>query len=215
MTTFIKNEGDNINLEAEVARGDKNSKISLILTHPYSWLGGSMHNNVTHAVFQKLKSKVNTIVMFNFRGVGESSGWSTITGWNERNDVLSVCKYIKTLDNPGSDIYIIGYSAGSAIACGVVDELDDIKGYCAIGYPYGWTTSIVFSSHYSKAVSKKSKLFVIGDYDQFTSVSTLKGFYDTLEGEKEMEVLEGADHFFFGDESRVSNAIAKWISKFQ
>lgn len=212
--TFIENEIDGIKLEAQVERGDKNSKISVILTHPYSWLGGSMYNNVTDSVFKKLKSKVNTIVAFNFRGVGESTGWSTLTGWNERNDVIAVCKYIKTLENPGTDIYIIGYSAGSAIACGVVDELDEIKGYCAIGYPYGWTTSIMFSSHYPKAITKKSKLFVIGDNDQFTSVSTLKYFYDSLEGDKDFQVLEGADHFFFGDEKRLAQVIEKWISKY-
>ena len=39
-----------------------------------------MRNNVTYALFDHLKNQYNTMVMFNFRGVGASDGWSTVTG---------------------------------------------------------------------------------------------------------------------------------------
>lgn len=211
----FKNEEDNISLEYEMIRGNKNSKLALILTHPYGLMGGSMHNNVTCAVFERFGWKYNTVLMFNFRGIGESEGWPTVTGWNERNDFKAACKFVLSLENAPKDMILIGYSAGSAIGCGCIDEVPELIAYCAIGYPVGWTASIIFGSHYPKAKSTKPKLFIQGDWDQFTSVSTLDTWVDGLEGEKEKVIIKGADHFFFGYEDKVVTVIEKWLNTFE
>jgi alpha/beta superfamily hydrolase len=106
------------------------------------------------------------------------------------------------------------YSAGSAIACGCVDEMEEIKGYCAIGYPYGWWSSWMFGSHYPKAKSKKPKLFLLGDCDQFTSESSLDSYMSDLEGEKKKVIIPGADHFFFDYEEHLDKNVENWLREF-
>ncbi|KAJ1557142.1 hypothetical protein HK096_008840, partial [Nowakowskiella sp. JEL0078] len=52
--------------------------------------------------------------------------------------------------------------------------------------------------------SKIPKLFVLGDSDSFCSVTGLKSFVDSLEeGTADFKVVEGADHFWFGNEDLI------------
>ncbi len=47
--------------------------------------------------------------------------------------------------------------------------------YVALGYVFGFAASILFSGHYRAVLdSKKPKLFVQGDRDEFTSTSQLQ-----------------------------------------
>jgi alpha/beta superfamily hydrolase len=174
-----------------------------------------MQNNVTYALFNKFCKTYNTIIMFNFRGIGDSEGWPSVTGWNERSDVKAVCKFIGELDNPGKDIVLLGYSAGSAIGCGCIDEVPEMIAFAAIGYPLGWAASLIFGSHYTKAKTTKPKLFIQGDWDQFTSESQLVSWMQDLQGEKEMAIIKGADHFFFDHEDEMVSIIQKWLKNFE
>ena len=89
--------------------------------------------------------------------------------------------------------------------------MEEIKGYCAIAYPIGWWSSWIFGSHYPKAKSKKPKLFLLGDYDQFTSESTLDSYYKDLEGPKKKVIISGADHFWFNYENHLQEHVEKWL----
>jgi hypothetical protein len=215
----------NIVLEAEIGVLNPNSdktKFALVCTHPYSMMGGHMSNNVPSALFkhfygnnsdlpQQLRDSISVVVKFNFRGVGESTGSSTVTAWDEREDGKAVCKYIVEKYKVDK-IIILGYSCGSAIMSGIADEIEQVDSFAAISYPKGWWASWIFGGHYSH-IGKKPKFFILGTQDQFASVSSFTKWYDTLAEPKELQIIQDADHFWFGTEDVIIKHIQPWLLK--
>ncbi len=194
---------------------------AIILTHPYSWLGGNMQNNVPEFLFEyfsqfkhPLQSKLACIVKFNFRGVGNSGGWKSLTGWNEREDVKAVVNFlVKTYHI--QQVHIVGYSFGSAVASGVAQDLDVVKSVTAISYPKGMLAGILFSSHYSSLLHcTKPKLFLLGDSDNFASASSFeKWLQDHVAQPTEFHLIENLDHFWFGKENLIPNYLIPFLQK--
>ena len=48
--------------------------VTVVILHPYSWLGGSMYDHVVRALYSAFAStgKFNTVLAYNSRGVGVS-----------------------------------------------------------------------------------------------------------------------------------------------
>merc|ERR1712130_550166 len=126
-----------------------------------------------------------TSITFDMRGVGNSFGSSTWSGYDEVRDVLSVVDWIKL--NIASPIIIIGSSAGAPIAGSAFGHIDyhHIVGGVFIGYPFGFFSSLIFGKHYNNITeSDKPKLFIMGDSDGFTSVKQLNGYIAKCKGDK-------------------------------
>ena len=65
------------------------------------------------------------ILMFDFRGHGESSGWRSSFGWWERRDLAGALRYLR--ERTASDRYgLFGISMGAAVALQVAAERDDV-----------------------------------------------------------------------------------------
>ena len=90
------------------------------------------------------KTQIYTWLIYN-KGVGKSSGWGSWRGGAEQSDVLSVAKFLlrkqenqKQEEFPKIDqIVLVGYSYGSVVTSSVANEMDEIKGFVAISYPFG------------------------------------------------------------------------------
>jgi alpha/beta superfamily hydrolase len=198
------------------------TKYGIICTHPYSKMGGNLDNNVPSALFkhfvkkndelpQQLQNSIHVVVRFNFRGVGQSTGSSTITAWDEREDGRAVCEYILK-KYAIQKIIFLGYSCGSLITSGIADEIEQVDSFIAISYPKGWWAGWLFSSHYAKLTSKKPKLFILGTQDQFASISSFKSYYNqSIPDPKELYIVEDADHFWFGMEQVLVNRIQEFL----
>jgi alpha/beta superfamily hydrolase len=65
---------------------------------------------VVSSMFKNFSKIYNTVIAVNLRGIGSSTGSSTITGWDEREDIIETCKYALSIEskNPPKNIYIIG-----------------------------------------------------------------------------------------------------------
>lgn len=134
------------------------SNVVMILVHPYSVLGGCQA--LLRGMAVGLAEKGYTSVTFDMRGAGRSSGRPSLTGSSEILDVIAVCRW--AVENLSAQrILLIGSSAGAAISGSAVDQVDQVVGYVSLGYPFGFTASILFGRH-QKAIleSTKPKLFV-------------------------------------------------------
>lgn len=224
--TNIKSEikvDERISLEAEIATG--NGKIAYIVAHPHPKLGGSLHDGVVSNVFTGLKdhSSCHSILRFNFRSVGRSTGSCSWTGWSERDDIRAVVNYImvefpeKQSITPPTSLIIIGYSFGSAVGCGVASEFDKCLGTVAISYPSGWMSSILFYSHYPYLKQcSLPKLLLMGDKDNFTSVSGFNSFCSKTKDPKTSIIVPNQDHFWRTGTKILVEHITKWVeSEFQ
>ncbi|CAL1371034.1 unnamed protein product [Linum trigynum] len=166
---------------------------AVVLVHPYSKLGGCQV--IMHGIASRLSIKGLTAVTFDMRGVGRSTGKSSITGIPEIEDVVAVCNWVS--DNlPVDRILLVGSSAGAPIAGSALDHLEKVVGYVSIGYPFGLAASFLFGKHYKPTLkARKPKLFIMGSADWFTSVRQLKSKVKSCDGRAEMHLIQGAGHF--------------------
>lgn len=111
---------------------------------------------------------------------------------------------------------MIHLNTGAPIAGSAVDLVDEIVGYVSLGYPFGWTASILFGRHHKAILqSPKPKLFVMGTKDGFTSVKQLANKIKTAAGRAETHLIEGASHFQMEGPSydtEMANLIVTFIS---
>lgn len=188
-----------------------------VLTHPHPKMGGDKENNVVLALQRSLNSIGITTVRFDFRGVGQSQGWCTWRGIEERKDVEAVLKFTKSEVAGISKVALIAYSFGAAVGWSVSEMLarDGLIHACvAVGYPKGFWASFLFSQHYALVDPKAAipKLFVIGDRDEFSSADGLRTFVEqNVSDPKQVVVVPGADHFVFNQEHLVTDPVVKFM----
>lgn len=170
----------------------------LLFLHPFSKLGGSgglLHGLAEATVLALAASLASEAVaagsaaaesveavVYNARGVGGSGGASTWLLGDETRDVVTVCDHLMASQPAPRRLVIVGSSAGavaggSALPALCLRQPRALHAYVAIGYPFGWTASVLFGSHYHAvfvpATTTLPKLFLVGDEDGFTSPSQL------------------------------------------
>ncbi|KAF3640811.1 hypothetical protein BC332_09731 [Capsicum chinense] len=186
---------DGVTLDGRVYRptSENNSTVIAVLVHPYSVLGGCQ--GLMRGIARALSSRGVIAVTFDTRGAGKSNGCASLTGSAEINDVISVCKWVQTTFSTNR-IILIGSSAGAAIAGSAVDQVEQVVGYVGLGYPFGFTVSILFGRHQKSILqSPKPKLFVMGTNDGFTSVRQLENKLKDAAGDNTTHLIQGASHF--------------------
>ncbi|CAK9098884.1 unnamed protein product [Durusdinium trenchii] len=191
------------------------SPIAVIATHPWGPLGGSMADPHPRTVCHTFGNAGCSTVRFNFRsGIGSGSG--------SVEDVKAVARWLtRPREEAGgrivaSKILIVGYSYGSIIGAAAAAEIPEAFGYAMIGPPldYGWALYMFNAANLrAKAASSagKPKLLLVGTNDQFCSMQSFKGFADSVPGPKEMQVLNGSDHFNLFQS--LPQALAEWVQR--
>ncbi|KAG7089697.1 hypothetical protein E1B28_011352 [Marasmius oreades] len=223
----------NVRLEADIALAPRNGQSEsglAICLHPWSWLGGQMHDPVLKSLIGPLHSRNYHVIRYNSRGVGRSSGWPSLTGVKESEDLKSLVQW--ALENPEMfnirSVVIIGYSYGSLIAGTHPLLPPPIKtSHILISYPVsvrGWLTLFQTATYARKLKELLSKptsrvLVVFGDRDEFTSKSSyssweteLRTNSDSEKGLLQVECIAGASHFWGGQSGQqLSNTIERWL----
>lgn len=105
---------DGIKLSARLFKASSNgnegkSNLAVVLVHPYTVLGGSQ--GLLRGIAEGLAQRGFTALTFDMRGAGRSSGWASLTGSSEIQDVIGVCKWVVENLKPDG-IVLVGSSAG-------------------------------------------------------------------------------------------------------
>jgi len=153
----------------------------------------------------------HTVLRFNFRGVGASTGKGSWRGSHEQNDVLSCCSYVLKQVPYVKEIILVGYSYGSVIASSCVNQMDEIIGFAAISYPFGPLTFMLLGHLLEEGYIHKPKFFIMGKSDNFTSESTFVSSYNKFPEPKQMILLPDVDHFWFGHEKSLFEPLLEWV----
>jgi len=182
--------GDSPRLEA--VHEDQGTAQCAVITHPHSLMGGNMSNNVVMAAWNAVLTKGSSVIRFNFRGVGRSSG-TFDEGNGEINDIAAVVQYVNR------PVILIGYSFGAWVAARYLKRLDSPLPCFFISPPTGM---FAFPS------MKQDKVWAItGDQDQFCSIPALQNLMDP----SRLAIVENVDHFWFDDEGILKDHLsAKW-----
>ncbi|MHA1764038.1 MAG: alpha/beta hydrolase [Promethearchaeota archaeon] len=196
-----------IKLEAEWFDSNISSLPAALIIHPHPQFGGTMHNNVVSAIFEKCIEENVSCLRFNFRGVGKSMGTYS-NGRGELSDVKACIDFL-IHEKKKARIVIIGYSYGAAIGCSGVNYSESIIGYVAISFPWDF-----MGKKYKKlSNSGKPKLFIQGTNDTIALLDRFHAHFADYSDPKEYHIIQGADHFYWGQEREISRLVIVFLKK--
>lgn len=179
--------------------------LAAVVCHPHPLFGGTMHNKVVYNTAKTLDALGIPVLRFNFRGAGLSEGEHD-KGRGEQGDVQVALDYLYA-QFPGIPLLLAGFSFGSVVGLRVGCRDARVIELIGIGIP-------VNSSDFSfLADCPKPKLFVHGANDQFGARTKVEEVMASLQGEKRLVVVEGADHFFAGHLDEFNAAITVWLTE--
>ncbi|HEY6527388.1 MAG TPA: alpha/beta fold hydrolase [Cellvibrionaceae bacterium] len=148
---------------------------------------------------------LSSVYAFNYRGYGLSEGEPTQK--NIFNDAIAIAKFIKA-DHPGTEIIVIGFSLGSAVA-GFVASQTRVQG-CILVCPLSSVADVVATraklnlpsriirqkfnlNQYACEIKSPTMVFVASN-DTLIPPSLSEKVYKRLECKKQICQIENADH---------------------
>jgi hypothetical protein len=180
---------------------------AVIVCHPHPLHGGSMDNNVVYSLCETLTQASLASFKFNFRGVGGSQG-KFGQGKGEQEDVEAAISFLSTIKEVDSKrIGLAGYSAGAGFALPVAFKDDRIRALAAVSPPLP-----MFDFNFLKSCPKP-KLLISGSRDDLIPLDQFLEFCQNLPEPKECESIAGADHFWWGYESRLAAKVTAFFTK--
>ncbi len=176
----------------------------VVICHPHPLYGGSMDNNVVHAISSALAEKGIASLSFNFRGVGRSEGKHD-GGQGEIDDALAAIAFLAEYKGIDSGrLGLAGYSFGGAIALEAGLQSSKVKAVAAVSPPeipdFG--------------AGDRPRLIICGSEDTLIPASTILSQKEKItgpDGAGAVEVIKGADHFWYGYEKTAAGRIASFF----
>ena len=175
----------------------------VVICHPHPLYGGNMDNNVVTAICSALTKDSIAALRFNFRGMGNSGGKYN-EGIGEQEDVRAALDFISQLPEiDNKRIGLAGYSFGGLMALSVAIRDSRVKQLALISPALkekGWNQFKEYN---------KPKLVIVGDADDMVS---FRPFQHLFGGDKQYQIIAGADHFWIGNESEISKKIPRFFT---
>lgn len=197
-----------VDLLQPLHQGDQSENKLAVLLHPWSWLGGQMHDPVLKKLIEPLRKKGFHTLRFNSRGVGSSTGWASLTGSSEGQDLEAMIQWALSRIANTQSLVLVGYSHGALIASLHPVLLNIRTLHVLLSYPLsprGWITMFSGNSYQKKLEElvqnpDSNVLVIYGDQDEFTSISNYKSWSEQLSKEGRVKVVEveGGTHFWRG-----------------
>ena len=195
---------DGITLEARWDVPD-GPRAAAVLCHPHPLYGGTMQVPLLRTVSARLVDAGAAVLRFNFRGVRASTGaWS---GGRAAVGVLAAAVTAATEAFPYLPLGLAGWSFGAVVALSWQAGSASEHPLVAIAPPTRVDISPGLPDPGSLAPARR--LFVVGSRDQFADADTLQAYAIALGAE--LAVFPGSDHFFYGREHRVGEAVASHL----
>ena len=175
---------------------------ALVFCHPHPQHGGTMTAPLMHKVTRALVRQGFSLLRFNFRGVGASTGaWGG--GEDEVDDVeAAVSQAMRTRRE--LPVALAGWSFGAATALAWQARDGDTTPFAGIAPPV--VSDVIERLPPPAALQPASRHFVLGDRDQFVTVEELETYAKAIGAS--LSVIAGSDHFFHFREEQVAQLVA-------
>jgi alpha/beta superfamily hydrolase len=179
-----------------------------VICHPHPVYGGTMDNNVVLAVTKVLRDTGHSTLRFNFRGVGKSEGGYS-DGTGEVEDVRAAMRFVQAeAGDSDAPIVLAGYSFGSWVAAKALIGDNSVSHLIMVAPP----TSMFDLSVLSEDTTERARHFIVGDRDQFCDLENLREILKNLPEPKSMTVIPGSDHFLFGRDQAIADAVKQAVT---
>lgn len=195
---------------------DMQSSPAILLCAPHPNLGGNMDNNIITSIARVSADMGFASLRFNYRGVGNSEChemdiarrfqyWDISLNGGDYTDAVAdtraALNFLISQIGIAHGIFIAGYSFGAIAGMRAGTENKNIKAFASISTPFGQYNLDFLQG------CKKGKLFIYSRNDFAATVEdTIRGFKG-LPPPKILELIEDSDHFYRGQEDRVSQKV--------
>ena len=169
----------------------------VVICHPHPRYGGDMYNVIVATMAQSLCAAGIAALRFNFRGVDMSEG--TFDGGNgEIQDAEEALNYLSLSESvDASRVGIAGYSFGAAVAMAAASRSNLAQAIVSVACP-----SRVFNEMSAQEMLLP-KLLILGEHDHDFPAQQFKFMARRYSDPKQVEIIDGADHFFGGHVAQV------------
>ena len=169
----------------------------VVICHPHPRYGGDMYNVIVATLAQSLCAAGIAALRFNFRGVDMSEG-SFDGGNGEIQDAEEALNYLSLCENvDASRVGIAGYSFGAAVAMAAASRSNLAQAIVSVACP-----SRVFNEMSAQEMLLP-KMLILGEHDHDFPAQQFKFMARRYSDPKQVEIIDGADHFFGGHVAQV------------
>jgi hypothetical protein len=190
-----------VHLEAQWNVPDEPER-GVVLCHPHPLHRGTMMVPLLEAITTDLVTRRVTVLRFNFRGVGRSTG-SHDGGLAEIDDVAAAMAYA-TQTYPDLEFGVAGWSFGAAAA--LRWHARDRAECNFVGIAPGISANASQRLPEPEALRPVPRTFIIGDRDQLVPTDLVIDY--AARAGATIHVLAGSDHFFYFREQKVACLVA-------
>ena len=187
-------------LEAQLKEPSGPPRGAAVLCHPHPLFGGTMHTKAVYRAAQALNEIGLSVLRFNFRGVGASTG-SYDAGTGEREDVIAALDWLEK-SYPNLPLLVGGFSFGSMVGLAVGAEDKRIIALLGLGLVIGNHYDYTYLSDAGKPV-----LVVQGEEDEFGSGEQVEALLAKLGKHITLMRVPDADHYFTDQLDALKRAI--------
>jgi len=193
-------------LEALLNLGLPNAQYACVVCHPHPLFGGTMHNKVVFHAMKALNAFGFPVLRFNFRGAGASAGEHD-NGRGEISDVQVALDYLaRRFSLP---LIFTGFSFGAAIGLRAAVPNPLVEALIGLGLPVQADGREYIYKFLRE--SRKPKLFLSGDNDEFATPEELTRILASAGEPKRLAIIPDADHFFTGHLDEMRTALSGWV----
>ena len=179
----------------------------VIITHPHSLYGGTMHNPVVEVVQGAFQQSGYATLRFNFRGVGSSQGIFD-NGNGEQNDVRAAIAAVQEKDV--SKVALAGYSFGAWVNARLM-----AKDPIAIASMLMVSPPVGFIEFGDVSTLNCLKLVVTGSRDDIAPAEQIRTLLPIWNPDAAFEIIDGCDHFYAGYLDKLQSILTAFLKNQQ
>ena len=177
------------------ARWDRSERPigAVVFCHPHPQQGGTMMAPLMVAVTTRLVERGFSVLRFNFRGIGASTGKHD----HGEAEVLDVASAVRAANETGLAIHLSGWSFGAGTALRWLGGQQDSVPYSGIAPS---------PENLPDDLPAGPKRIVVGTRDQVVDVERIRAYAELLTIDL---VLTPGDHFFHGRGKKIGDLVAQ------
>lgn len=186
VTTFTFETDDGVILEGDVLTPESPLGVAIVC-HPHPLHGGTRRDAVVAGLCRGLVDAAATVLRFDFRGAGGSSGTHG-GGEPERDDLVAAIDAVADDDLP---LTVAGYSFGADIALSV--DHRRVTGWLVVAPPL----LVLAADRFVAGTDPRPVRIVVGGSDEIAPPARITAATQEWDATDET-IVDGADHFFSG-----------------
>lgn len=169
----------------------------VVVAHPHPLMGGSLDNPVVETIATAFSRQGYATLRFNFRGVGFSEGRYD-EGRGEQDDLRAAVDFL--VGQGVREILLAGYSFGAWVIVMLLRLAPPVSGALLV------SPAIDMMDFDFSGLAGRIRLIVAGDRDPYCNARRLQEMAASIQAP--LRLLAGCDHFYFGREEALSDALS-------